>query len=46
MAEPLIDPDCRNDKHRSCVGDPCECSCHAWEVELDPELAEWVGDHG
>ncbi len=26
--ELLIDPDCRNGKHRSCVGGPCECECH------------------
>jgi hypothetical protein len=26
--EPLIDPDCRDGKHTSCVGGPCECSCH------------------
>ena len=25
---PLIDPDCRDGKHASCVGGPCECSCH------------------
>ena len=24
----LIDPDCRDNKHRSCVGGPCECVCH------------------
>ena len=24
----LIDPDCRDGKHRSCVGGPCECACH------------------
>lgn len=27
-SEPLLDPDCRDDKHGSCVGDPCECECH------------------
>ena len=27
-AEALIDPDCRDGKHGSCVGDPCECECH------------------
>lgn len=26
--EPLIDPDCRDGKHTSCVGSPCECDCH------------------
>lgn len=26
--EKLIDPDCRDGKHRSCVGGLCECSCH------------------
>ena len=25
---PLIDPDCRDGKHSSCVGGPCECPCH------------------
>jgi hypothetical protein len=28
MDEPLIDPDCRDGKHGSCLGGPCECSCH------------------
>lgn len=26
---PLIDPDCRDNKHGSCVGGPCGCQCHA-----------------
>src|SRR6266851_2529172 len=26
--EPLTDPDCRDGKHASCVGGPCECPCH------------------
>ncbi len=26
--EPLLDPDCRDGKHGSCVGGPCECPCH------------------
>jgi hypothetical protein len=26
---PLIDPDCRDGKHTSYVGGPCECACHA-----------------
>lgn len=25
---PLLDPDCRDGKHASCVGAPCECACH------------------
>lgn len=25
---PLIDPDCRDGKHSSCVGGPCQCPCH------------------
>lgn len=25
----LLDPDCRDGKHTSCVGGPCECACHA-----------------
>lgn len=24
----LIDPDCRDGKHLSCVGGPCQCPCH------------------
>ena len=24
----LLDPDCRDGKHTSCVGPPCECGCH------------------
>jgi hypothetical protein len=28
MSEPLIDPDCRDGKHGSCVGGPCQCACH------------------
>lgn len=27
-AGPLLDPDCRDGKHQSCVGAPCECGCH------------------
>jgi hypothetical protein len=27
-AGPLLDPDCRDGKHASCVGAPCECACH------------------
>jgi hypothetical protein len=27
----LIDPDCRDGKHGSCVGGPCECACHVAE---------------
>lgn len=26
--EELLDPDCRDGKHGSCVGGPCECLCH------------------
>ncbi len=29
MAEPVIDPDCRDGKHASCFGGPCGCQCHA-----------------
>lgn len=25
---PLLDPDCRDGKHTSCIGEPCECECH------------------
>lgn len=28
LDEPLVDPDCRDGKHPSCVGGPCECECH------------------
>lgn len=24
----LIDPDCRDRKHGSCIGGPCQCPCH------------------
>ena len=24
----VIDPDCKADKHRACVGGPCTCDCH------------------
>lgn len=24
----ILDPDCRDGKHLSCVGYPCECHCH------------------
>jgi hypothetical protein len=24
-AGPLLDPDCRDGRHASCIGDPCEC---------------------
>jgi hypothetical protein len=27
-AGPLLDPDCRDGKHASCIGAPCECTCH------------------
>lgn len=27
-AGPLLDPDCRDGKHSSCIGAPCECDCH------------------
>ena len=30
----LIDPDCRDGKHRSCVGGPCECACHERPTSL------------
>lgn len=26
--EGRLDPDCRDGKHRSCVGAPCDCACH------------------
>jgi len=26
---PLLDPDCRSEKHHSCIGAPCECGCHS-----------------
>jgi hypothetical protein len=34
-AGPLLDPDCRDGKHTSCIGDPCECTsgpegAHCW----------------
>jgi hypothetical protein len=27
-----VDPDCRDDKHGSCIGDGCGCGCHAETV--------------
>jgi hypothetical protein len=42
----LIDPDCRDGKHQSCIGGPCECACHesvnpeAWAYEPDVEPLE------
>lgn len=29
---PVIDPDCRDGKHTSCVGGPCACECHAQDT--------------
>lgn len=29
---PVIDPDCRDGKHQSCIGGPCECACHDIEA--------------
>lgn len=29
---PLIDPDCRGNKHSACIGDPCQCWCHDEET--------------
>lgn len=26
--EPMLDPDCRDGKHGTCIGDPCGCRCH------------------
>lgn len=31
----LIDPDCRDGKHRSCFGGPCECECHGQPADYD-----------
>lgn len=28
VTEPVLDPDCRDGKHGSCMGGVCECSCH------------------
>jgi len=28
VTEQGLDPDCRDGKHWSCVGDGCSCSCH------------------
>jgi len=24
----MLDPDCRDGKHQSCIGGPCVCECH------------------
>jgi hypothetical protein len=36
MSGPLIDPDCRDGKHRSCAGGPCECPCHGSGSAVTP----------
>jgi len=28
----LLDPDCRDGKHQSCIGSPCACQCHVEAV--------------
>ena len=28
----LIDPDCRDGKHGSCIGGPCGCTCHLHDL--------------
>lgn len=33
LPEPMLDPDCRDGKHRSCIGGPCECPCHVEDVD-------------
>ena len=49
--EQLLDPDCRDGKHGSCVGDPCECACHTHVPVLDPgergegPLCDSCGEH-
>jgi hypothetical protein len=37
FADVLVDPDCRDGKHQSCVGGPCECDCHEDVPRLRPE---------
>lgn len=32
----LLDPDCRQGKHGSCVGGPCECACHEQPAGAHP----------
>jgi hypothetical protein len=34
--ERLIDPDCRDGKHGSCIGAPCQCACHTHIGVMDP----------
>lgn len=41
----LIDPDCRDGKHRSCVGGPCECHCHD-ETETTEKEFDRIWDEG
>ena len=28
VVDAVVDPDCRDGKHSSCVGGPCQCPCH------------------
>ena len=37
----LIDPDCRDNKHASCVGGPCECQCHTHEEPCRVHQIRW-----
>lgn len=41
-ADLVTDPDCRDGKHGSCVGGPCQCPCHAEpataKVEIPPHI--------
>ena len=31
----ILDPDCRDGKHRTCFGGPCECDCHKTTTSAD-----------
>ena len=39
----ILDPDCRDGKHRTCFGGPCECDCHKTTTAAGSPAAA-VGD--
>lgn len=46
MAELLIDPDCRAQKCKTCVGGPCQHYCHVFAAisgRINDQAAEWPG---
>lgn len=41
---PVLDPDCRDRKHGSCMGDPCECFCHVYAYLLGQHIGVVLAD--